>query len=312
MKNISVAIATYNGERFLREQLDSLYAQTILPSEVVVCDDRSTDRTPEILEEYSRKYGLKYTINEQSLGCSDNFMKAFSLCTQQYIMICDQDDIWFPNKIETLYQAICQIDSDLPTAVSSCRIDVNAQGDIIRQVISPDTAGWKGTLMATGRRSQGCTIIMNRPLVQRVLDEWANNPTSHKLMYDSLIAVTAAIFGKKQNLGAALMYYRHHDKNVWDPYRGKMTFRQKVKEVATYYGFLQEDRIQELACVAEIYGTRIDNPDIRQYLEAMQSLTKDTYFAGLIRILRLPQIPIATKIKIVLFSPIVKLLKVCY
>lgn len=308
---ISIAIATYNGERFLREQLDSLYTQTMLPDEVIVCDDRSTDKTPEILEEYSRKYGLKYIINKQSLGCCDNFMKAFSLCTQQYIMICDQDDIWFPNKVETLYKEICRIDSDRPTAVSSCRIDVNAQGEFISQVISPDTAGWQGTLMATGRRSQGCTMIMNRPLVNKVLKEWANNPTSHKLMYDSLIAVTAAIFGKKKNLGAALMYYRHHDKNVWDPYRGKKTFRQKVKEVATYYGFLQEDRIQELACVAEIYGSRIENTDIKQYLEAMQQLAKDSFFSGIRRLLILPQIPIAVKIKIAVLSPIIKLLKIC-
>ena len=309
---ISIAIATYNGERFLREQLDSLYTQTMLPDEVIVCDDKSTDKTPEILEEYSRKYGLKYVINEPSLGCSDNFMKAFSLCTQQYIMICDQDDIWFPNKVETLYKEIQRIDSELPTAVSSCRIDVNAKGEIISQHISPDTEGWQGTLMATGRRSQGCTMIMNRPLVNRVLEEWSSNPDSHKLMYDSLIAVTAAIFGTKKNLGAALMYYRHHDKNVWDPYLGKKTFRQKVKEVATYYGFLQEDRIQELACVAELYGSRIEKPDIKQYLYAMQQLTKDPYFSGFIRVLRLPQIPIATKIKTVLFSPIIKLLKVCY
>lgn len=308
---ISIAIATYNGERFLREQLDSLYTQTMLPDEVIVCDDRSTDNTKDILEEYHHKYGLKYIINEQSLGCSDNFMKAFSLCTQKYVMICDQDDIWFPNKVETLYKEICRIDSDMPTAVSSCRIDVNAKGEIISQHISPDTEGWQGTLMATGRRSQGCTMIMNHPLVNKVLEEWSVNPKSHKLMYDSLIAVTAAIFGKKKNLGAALMYYRHHDKNVWDPYRGKKTFRQKVKEVATYYGFLQEDRIIELACVADVYGSRIENPNIKQYLGAMQSLATDSFLNGLKRLLTLPQIPIATKIKITLFSPLIKLLKTC-
>jgi glycosyltransferase involved in cell wall biosynthesis len=92
---ISLAMPTYNGERFLREQLDSIYNQTIVPDEVIVVDDCSTDGTISILEEYKKKYGLKYWVNEKNLGYNKNFEKAISLCTGDYIALSDQDDVWF-------------------------------------------------------------------------------------------------------------------------------------------------------------------------------------------------------------------------
>lgn len=65
---ISVAMPTYNGEEYLREQLDSIYNQTMIPDEVVVVDDCSKDGTVDILREYQNKYGLKFCVNEQNLG----------------------------------------------------------------------------------------------------------------------------------------------------------------------------------------------------------------------------------------------------
>ena len=108
MKNelVSIAMATYNGEKFLREQLDSIYNQTYKNIEVVVCDDCPTDGTAQILEEYKQKYGLKYYINERNLGHAQNFGKAASLCGGEYIAFSDQDDIWLPKKIETLVSGI--------------------------------------------------------------------------------------------------------------------------------------------------------------------------------------------------------------
>lgn len=102
MKNklVSIAMATYNGEKYLKEQLDSIYAQTYKNIEVIVCDDCSSDKTVEILDEYKEKYGLKYYINEKNLGFKKNFEKAISLCSGDFIALADQDDIWIESKIE--------------------------------------------------------------------------------------------------------------------------------------------------------------------------------------------------------------------
>jgi glycosyltransferase involved in cell wall biosynthesis len=104
---VSIAMCTYNGERFLREQLDSLITQDYPSLELIIVDDRSTDSTFEILQEYEKKHPCIRTIqNEENLGFVRNFEKAILHCTGEYIALCDQDDIWLPHKITTLVNNI--------------------------------------------------------------------------------------------------------------------------------------------------------------------------------------------------------------
>lgn len=102
---ISVAMCTYNGSAYLAEQLGSITAQTRLPDEIVVCDDRSTDSTPEIVREFAAKapFPVRLVVNEKNLGVVRNFEKAISLCTSEIIALSDQDDIWMPEKL-----ALCE------------------------------------------------------------------------------------------------------------------------------------------------------------------------------------------------------------
>lgn len=99
---ISVAMATYNGERFLQEQLDSFVEQSRKPDELVVTDDGSTDRTLEILRDFQGKapFPVRIYQNEERLNYTGNFAKAMSLCSGDVIFLSDQDDVWFPNKIK--------------------------------------------------------------------------------------------------------------------------------------------------------------------------------------------------------------------
>lgn len=105
---IAVVIATYNGALFIREQLDSVLNQTLLPNEIVVCDDNSADNTWEIIEEYNQKYPKLFKIyqNKERKGPHKNFKSAFNYTTSDLIAPCDQDDIWFPEKLERSVRAI--------------------------------------------------------------------------------------------------------------------------------------------------------------------------------------------------------------
>jgi glycosyltransferase involved in cell wall biosynthesis len=105
---ISIALCTYNGEKFLREQLDSIAGQTVLPEELVVCDDRSTDATLRILEDFSEQVSFPVHIhrNEVNLGSTKNFEKAICLCRGDVIALCDQDDVWKPNKLQRLVEEL--------------------------------------------------------------------------------------------------------------------------------------------------------------------------------------------------------------
>lgn len=103
---VSVVICTYNGERFLREQLDSLLAQTYPLLEFIVSDDHSTDQTPAILEEYAKKDSrFRIFIHKENLGPNKNFERAIQLANGKYVAICDQDDHWAPEKISRLMEA---------------------------------------------------------------------------------------------------------------------------------------------------------------------------------------------------------------
>jgi hypothetical protein len=104
---ISVAMTTYNGASYLREQLDSIFAQDRLPDELIVCDDRSSDATPDILREYAARapFPMQVVFNEERLGSTKNFEKAIGLCSGEIIALTDQDDIWRPRKLAVLEQA---------------------------------------------------------------------------------------------------------------------------------------------------------------------------------------------------------------
>ena len=108
MKFVSIALCTYNGAQYLQQQLDSIAGQTLLPGELVACDDGSSDETVEILNAFSEKapFPVHIHINDSNLGVARNFEKCTSLCTGELIALCDQDDAWKPEKLEKLAEAL--------------------------------------------------------------------------------------------------------------------------------------------------------------------------------------------------------------
>ena len=104
---VSVAMTTYNGEAFLKQQLDSLLAQDYAHLEIVICDDCSTDNTWAILKDYAANHaGIRVFRNDSQLGFNDNFLQCFARCRGDLISPCDQDDIWNPRKTSRLVDAM--------------------------------------------------------------------------------------------------------------------------------------------------------------------------------------------------------------
>ena len=263
---ISVAMATYNGEMFLRKQLDSLYAQTLLPFEVVVVDDKSTDGTAAILQDYSLRYGLKYYVNEETLGVNRNFEKAISKCSGDYIIICDQDDIWFSNKIEVSLKTLMEIGEDKPALVSSQCLHIDANDNIIsksRTIV--EGAAYTDTVLLQGR-SQGCTLMFNKKLKDILLDFPPQKP-----LYDVYISLVAACVGIKYNLSEPLMYYRHHNNNVVAkivPHRNIKTRINSFKDSLMKVDVIPDERFTSIQLVLSQYSTLII-PTVRQLLEQL-------------------------------------------
>jgi glycosyltransferase involved in cell wall biosynthesis len=100
----SIAMAVYNGARFLPAMLESLAAQTLLPDELVICDNCSSDDSRALVEDFARRapFAVKLYVNEHNLGPDANFERAFSLCTRDIIFPADCDDFWQPHKLEAM------------------------------------------------------------------------------------------------------------------------------------------------------------------------------------------------------------------
>mgnify|MGYP002564096947 CR=1 FL=1 len=101
---LSVAMCTYNGEKYIREQLMSIRNQTLRIDEIVICDDCSEDDTVEIIENLIRQYDLpvRLHVNTWNHGYRKNFEQAICRCSGDIIFLSDQDDIWLPTKVETI------------------------------------------------------------------------------------------------------------------------------------------------------------------------------------------------------------------
>ena len=113
--NIGVVLATFNGAKHLETQLSSIRGQTVLPAGMVICDDRSSDETKNILQEFQRSadFPVQISINDETLGPTENFFHAASKCQFEYIALCDQDDVWFERKIELCDASIEKAHSSL-------------------------------------------------------------------------------------------------------------------------------------------------------------------------------------------------------
>lgn len=201
---ISIAIATYNGEKYLAAQLDSILQQTYSAAEIVIIDDCSYDNTWSILQNYAKQYPqIKLYQNESNLGACSSFSKAISLCSSEYIALADQDDVWLPNKLATLLDNIG--DSLL---IHSDAFIVDENLNILTNTFS------KGVMNQTNfidylfaNNVTGCTCMFSRELVSKSF------PMPNFYMHDHYLVISASYLGTVKYLPQALIYYRQHTGN---------------------------------------------------------------------------------------------------
>lgn len=121
-KSISVVLATYNGERFIVEQLESLRNQTLQVDEVLISDDASADNTVELIKEFIRQHSLhnwRISVNRPNKGYVRNFMDTIEMASGKYIFLCDQDDIWVNTKVEIM-AGVMQENKEINVLLAEC------------------------------------------------------------------------------------------------------------------------------------------------------------------------------------------------
>lgn len=215
MTNISVALCTYNGADYLKEQLLSIINQTIKVDEIVICDDCSSDNTVLIIKEFIEKYPnlIRFYQNDNNLGYRKNFDKCYRLCKGEYIFSCDQDDIWNNNKIEKIINVFNE--KTVLVFTNAALIDKNGNNigkslwdclEIDYNTIS-NTEEFKKTIKQKFIVT-GATMAFRKSMYEQT------EVFGYTCEHDALIAYVAPIFGEVVAINEELIKYRRHGKNV--------------------------------------------------------------------------------------------------
>lgn len=216
---ISIVLATYNGMRYLTEQLESIASQTLPADEVIISDDCSTDETVGLCLDFIEKNSLsgwKVIENSENVGYCRNFYRGLEYAQGDYIFFCDQDDIWDNEKIAVM---VGELEKNPQLTVLSSRYRlIDGEGKEDASLSVPHyTALFDGSIEAVTAESlighsyiRGCSLCMKKELKERIKPMELKDLLGH----DWQIAMLSAIDSAAAVLNVALMSYRCHDSNA--------------------------------------------------------------------------------------------------
>ncbi|SDM17609.1 glycosyltransferase [Pedobacter antarcticus] len=210
-QTIDILLATYNGSAYLNSQLYSLLSQTLTDWRLIIHDDGSTDETVAII----RKFVLmddRITFIEDNIqfgNAADNFTHLLKFSTSQLMICCDQDDIWFENKLQLLVAAFGP-DANLPQGVFCNGFAYSTDTGIISDKITFVNPKDLNEQLFMNGGIQGCSLMVNRALLNKIIIK-----PSYVAMHDHLISMAVVCFGTMSYVDKNLMLYRQfHDNKV--------------------------------------------------------------------------------------------------
>lgn len=201
---VSVAMAVYNGEKYLEQQIRSIADQLTADDELIVSYNESNDSTKEILERLAEEYSCIHCVLCEKKGVLSNFEHAVSKCTKEIIFLSDQDDLWMKDKVQTVLEAMRK--SNAVVAMHDCIYtdsDLNETGNTLFQDRNVRTGYWKN-LVRNGY--QGSCMAFRKELCEVVL------PFPEDVaMHDQWIGLLAEKCGKVVMIDQVFMKYRRHE-----------------------------------------------------------------------------------------------------
>jgi len=222
MDDISVVICTYNGAKYIEEQLESIRKQSIPAREIIVCDDNSSDDTIQCVADYKKKHqeiNIRILVQETNVGVIKNFEFGLTEANSKYIALSDQDDIWLEKKLEMTLKRMKALETlygdHLPLLVHTDLLVVNDALDMINSSFIK-MKGLQCSHIDNDLKSlflqnyvTGCTILINRVARDNAVP-FPNNI----IMHDWWIALVVAGLGKIDFLNEVTIKYRQHGENV--------------------------------------------------------------------------------------------------
>lgn len=266
-ETVDVLLATYNGEKYIREQIESILNQTYQNIRLIISDDCSKDNTPEILREYEKKDNrIELYIQEKNLGVVKNIEFLLSKVKNNYYMLSDQDDVWLSEKIEKSLETLTNkdadlvfgdlevVDQDLKTIYPSFGDFMLLNNKINKYINSPK-------LNYIYNCVTGCTVLAKKGTIQKIVPLPGK---SKYLIHDHWIGLMASIYGKVAYMPEKYIKYRQHGNN-------------QVGTEKISHGFKKLDQVRELFINVKlgVFGTYVENN--YRFPESMQELNVEIY-----------------------------------
>lgn len=285
---VGILLATYQGERFLAEQLNSIFAQSFKDFHLYVSDDCSHDRSVQIIQAYQERYSGKITLfqHEYNSGSAkDNFLFFFAQDLQSpYYVLCDQDDVWHQDKLRLMVEELQKLEAEhLPTVPLLCYSDyqvVDSQGNVLKTISIPDVQSPMHRFFHNN--IPGCCMAFSKALFDLVSQDIPCD------MHDWLLVVLAANLGAISHIPQALTFYRQHagntvgerDRTVMDKCVAFLRNRSNRK---VYY----QNVCSQLIHFAMTFGDEIE-PNTRKDLAVVLECGVFVRFRTIFRLLRFP------------------------
>lgn len=239
-------MTTYNGSKYIKEQLDSILDQSFADYELIICDDCSSDDTQLILKKYSKKDSrIKIIFNETNIGFIKNFEQAIKLCTGDYIAFSDQDDIWKKNHLQEL---VDNIKDNL--MICSDSLLFNDKGTIcsMKESLTLDFIPEQQDMfyyLLFNNFVQGSTSLVKKELFNYV-NEFYNNQV---FFHDHWLALYAAYLNKLVYLDKQLLLYRQHESNVTN--NKKKSFYNLLQKTKKRSAINDREKILKKFCLTQ-------------------------------------------------------------
>lgn len=283
---VDILLATFNGKKYLKEQLDSIVAQSFNGWRIIARDDKSIDGSKALLEEYQKQFPENFKIIEDDLG-NVGILKNFSLLMQHstapYIMFCDQDDLWLPDKILLTLEAMQASERNSPPEmpllmhtdlkVVDEHLNISAHSFWQYQNLNPQLDALNRLLLQN--TVTGCTMMINRRLLDMAL------PIPEQvIMHDWWMALIATVFGKIIILDQATILYRQHAYN--DTGAKHWSLRFILKKALSF--FKRDSLLKSIKLTqqqAEVFGKRFNelfSDEQKQMIDNYAKLYKKNYF----------------------------------
>lgn len=253
-------MCTYNGAQFLFDQLQSIFSQTLSPDEVVICDDGSSDNTTSIIESFILDHNLAdkwhLIINSDNLGYLSNFYKCCGICTGDVVFFSDQDDVWYPDKIEKMSKVFS---SNSSAKVVCCKFKlIDAEGNGVSALVSPSHSKESSKVSSISidsvfRKCEWPAMVL--AFRRSWYDEWKELTFNSTIPHDYLFCSKAAEENGFFQLDEELAAHRLHGHNeAKEEYRLSILLKKgrKLDEINNYLQLLDAFETEEMFCTA--YG----------------------------------------------------------